>query len=546
MNIKLVKKMLGTLAGHFLILGLAFGFAWASSDNLYTYLRLFDRIALTVADRYVSQVDAGKMVTAGITGMLDKLDPYSRYLTDKEFYYLMKETQGEYVGIGVDLESHSDTVWINAVIENSPAFKGGIRTGDRIIRIDDTDVIGRSRSDCRNLLIGESGSQVTLKIWRPLMKKSLDITLARSKIHIEAVPCRYIDNDKNGYIKIARFSEGCVQEVKAVLENFIANQIRGVVIDLRGNPGGLLVEAVECAALFLDKDDKIVETRGRGSAAIRSYEARENGILNKGPLVIVIDDQTASAAEIVAGAIQDNDRGIIIGTASFGKGLVQQIMQFDNNSALKLTTAKYYTPSRRCIQKDSLKGEIITDIGENAHTMFHTDSGRPVFGGGGIIPDIYVDKMQDPPLLEELNTLGYITDFVIEKSDNLKIDENFAVGDDLVKQFFEYIKERGYQYHNTAYQSFNRFLSENDNWIKDSRLAPSLDEISGTLEKRSQDEMYSLTLQVKERLYESFIEIALDGNQSYELIDMKHDPSLLKASEVIKDLQTYRSYLANY
>ena len=260
---KLKKIKLGTVTGPFLLLILAAGFAWASGDDLYVFIRLFERIAVTVSDRYVENLDAEKLIYAGIDGMMEKLDPYSKYLTDKDYYYLLQETSGEYSGIGIEMEKNGDSLWVSSVIKDTPASRANIRVGDRILAVDTTGVLEKSIADCRKLLRGSDGSKVTLKIWRPLLKKELAVEMIREEIHIEPVPYWFVDSGNNGYIKISRFSEGSALKVKNIIGLLEEKNVSGLILDLRDNPGGLLYESVEIAAMFLNQGDKIVETKSR-------------------------------------------------------------------------------------------------------------------------------------------------------------------------------------------------------------------------------------------------------------------------------------------
>jgi len=262
--------------------------------------------------------------------------------------------------------------------------------------------------------------------------------------------------------------------------------------------------------------------------------------------VVIINNQTASAAEILAGAIQDNDRGLIVGSSSYGKGLVQQILQFSDNSALKLTTAKYYTPSERCIQKDNIESELIKKESLDPKVIYYTKSGRPVFGGGGIIPDIYVEPVKYPPIIDEIITRGYIFDFVTERSDNLKIDDNFIVDDKTADEFIAYVIYRGYVYYSPAYDLFNQFVSENNGQGERSRTMPHVNAIEEILKERSTNELLSMKSSFKELLYEYFVTINLGEKEAFELIYQKRDPELVKASVVLKDPETYGSLLVGY
>lgn len=543
---KLTKIKLGTITGPFLLLVLAASFAWASGDDLYVFIRLFERLAVTVSDRYVENLDPEKLIYAGIDGMMEKLDPYSKYLTDQDYFYLVQETSGEYNGIGIEMEKNADTLWISSVIKGSPAALGNIRVGDRILAVDTFSVLGKSITDCRKALRGNEGSQVTLKLWRPLLEKVLSVELTREEIHIEPVPYWFVDKNNNGYIKVARFSENCVLEVKSIISLLKDEKIHGLIIDLRDNPGGLLYESVEMAALFLHRGDKIVETKSRDGVSLRTYDAREDGIYKDAPIVVLINDQTASAAEIVAGAIQDNDRGLIIGSTSFGKGLVQQIIQFSDQSALKLTTAKYYTPSARCIQKKRFDSDAIDGLHDEQSVVFFTKSGRAVFGGGGIVPDIYVESAANQPIIDEIITNGYISDFVSDNNLKIKIDEHFTVRDELVDKFIEYVSGRGYVYHNPLFSSFDRFSKTKTELTERTRYDKQIVIIRECLTEDARTEFLSLKPQLNNLLYEYFIRFNLGEPKAYELVHQKFDPELAKADQVLKDPETYSNFLAGY
>ena len=543
---KIAQIKLGIIIGPFFLLCLAVGFAWASSEKIYTFIRLFDRIALTVTDKYVDNLDPEKLIKAGISGMLGKLDPYSQYLSGQNYYYLLQETRGEYSGIGIIIEKRLDTLLVESVIEGNPAYYANIRVGDRILMVDTVDVVGKSRFDCIKLLRGKKGTPVNLQLRRPLLGKNFNVKLVRDEIHIDPVPFFGISDDNNGYIRISRFSEGSAIEVKKAVSQLLEKGMNGLVVDLRGNPGGLLYEAVEVTALFLKKGEKIVDVKGRGTVRLRSYESRTDGIYKDGPLVVVIDNKTASAAEILAGAIQDNDRGLVIGSSSYGKGLVQQILQFSDNSALKLTTAKYYAPSNRCIQKDTNRSNLILKDKSRKQVLFYTNSGRPVFSGGGIIPDIYVEPLEKPPLLDELVTLGYVNDFITDYCVRQPVDENFEVTDKTVDSFFEYLKVRGYVYHSSICSAFDRFVSENGVSGKKGKLNDHIKAIKDILSSKSNDEMLSLRSQIKDLLYECIISNCLGKQKSYELVWFKKHPELIKSWEVLNAPDIYNNLLAGF
>jgi len=544
MMVKPPKIKLGKIFGPFLLLSLAVGFAWASNDDLYSMLRLFERVAITVSDRYIDRPEPGKIIDAAIDGMMAGLDPYSNYLSEQEYSLLMQETQGEYIGVGLELETHLDTVRVSSIIEGSPAFASNIGIGDRLIRIDTASVIGMSDAQCRKLLRGELDSRVSITFERPSLAREFTVELLRTKIHVSSIPSWCIDENNIGCIKISRFSEGCAGELKNVITLLKERGVKGIIVDIRDNPGGLLYEAVEAVAIFLNAGDRVVETNGRGAASRRTYDVFEDGCYNTGPLVVVLNGHTASAAEIFAGAIQDLDRGLTVGSASFGKGLVQQVLHFSDNSALKLTTAKYYTPSNRCIQKDAT---LAADSASAGRPVLHyTKSGRPVFGGGGIIPDLYIELPERAPLIEEIMTAGYAFDFVSEYGPGLKVEATFKVDEKLVDRFYGYIAKRGYTYHDDADNDFRQFVAAHKASIGDRSIGGQLDKMSEYLARRSGDELESLRPQVKDLLYESFIRRRMDSREAYRLLNVAHDPELLKARDVVNNPDAYGNLLAGF
>ncbi len=541
-----MKIKLGMITGPFFLLIVAVSLAWASGDDLYTLIRLFDRIAVTVSDKYVDGLDDQKLIHAGIEGMLDKLDPYSTYLEDNDYFYLIQETQGEYAGTGIELDKTGDSIWVCSVIKNSPASKANIKIGDRIVRVDTTSVIDKSISACRKLLRGEENSLVDITLYRPLLSKELSIALAREEIHIEAVPYWFVDQHNNGYIKISRFSEGCIFAVKSVISILMDKNVNGLILDLRDNPGGLLYESIEVAALFLEKGDRIVETKSRGGVSMRTYDVREDGLYKDGALTVLINGQTASAAEIVAGAIQDNDRGLIIGSTSFGKGLVQQILKFSDNSALKLTTAKYYTPSDRCIQKNRLNNEVLAAPEGDNEVLFFTEAGRPVFGGGGIIPDIYVELFEYSPLIDEIITSGYLNEFVEQYCSTHRIDVDYELEDRTVDDFIEYLDERGYVFQDEVYSRFNQFKAVVDTVPGPSRMTKPLGEIKEILDNNAANELLSATPLLRKLLYEYIVSLNFGEKTALELSGQYNDPELVKAGEVLKSPDVYGDLLVGY
>lgn len=538
-------KKLGSFAGPFLLLCFAVAFAGATADDVVSTIRLFDLVALTVSDRYVDPIAPETITRAGVDGLMEKLDPYSQFLAGGDYDYLIQETHGEYVGIGVQLDNKADTLRISGVIYGSPAMASDIRIGDRILAIDSINAIGLSRSECLRHFRGKEGTKIKIKIWRPIDNSESIKEPQRTKMSQESLVYHELDSTGVGYIKCVKFSDGCAAKMKDLISQMKSNGLRGLILDLRDNPGGLLYEAVEVAALFLHKGDKIVATRGRTYGNSRNYEANQDGIYTDSPLVVVINGMTASAAEIVAGAIQDHDRGLIVGQTSYGKGLVQQIFQLSDDAALKLTTAKYYTPSDRCINRDSLSDNSLSHHSYTETRAYFTRAGRNVFGGGGIIPDIYVEESGNSSIVNALLSDGYFSDFVKSYSADKIIGENFKVTDEIYELFRAYLDHKGFRHQNRLDKKFTEFI-ENDRSIEnDKRLASHIGEISKILQNRSRTEVDANKTNICAALYERFIDERLGQNAVVRLVSLRYDPELKKAREILLQPRLYSSYLAN-
>ena len=548
--IKIFSKSLNGLAKYgwpitlALLAAFALGFTWSSSDKLYSNIRLFDRIALMVSENYVEDVDEEKMIKVGIDAMLSKLDNYTKFLRDADYVRLRQETESQFEGIGVGMEFHRDTLTIVSILEGTPGQQMGLKPGDRVLKIDSTSTIGLDSKQVRMLMWGPSGSRLDLLICGPDGKER-PVTVPREDVEIQSIPYYSMISDNIGYIRITRFSEDCLGDVKAAIRDLKKQGMNSLALDLRGNPGGLLLEAIEIAGLFLPWNSKVVETRGRNATLVNSYQSNENSIFFEGGLAVIVDEQTASAAEILAGAIQDYDRGIIIGTDTYGKGLVQQVLQFSDDSALKITTSKYYLPSGRCLQKpDWSTFELLAgELKKPADSLYLTDSGRPVYGGGGIMPDIYVENSGESDYVTALKQEACFFDFAIEYLRTRKIPLDFRVDDRIISEFKNFVADRGFAFMDEDRVAFNEFKE------KISFLDDETGEALRILENRLNsneiwqfDNHYSeiMTVLNEEIILQSRGEKAL-----YEKIWLKDHAEIAEAREVLTDSQKYLSILAS-
>ena len=381
-----------------------------SEDNLRDSIRKFNDVLTFTEKYYVEEVDTQKLVESAINGMLNELDPHSVYIPPEQFTQVEESFRGDFEGIGIEFQIVNDTLTVVSAISGGPSEALGILPGDRIIKIDDALVIGITNDEVRNKLRGKAGTEVKVSISRVGVSKPIDYTIVRDKIPLYSVDTHFMMDDNTGYVSVSRFSETTYEELFEALNDLNKKGMSQLVVDLRGNPGGYLNQAVKISDLFISGKKKIVYTEGRRKEFDEVYYASESSKFEDIPLIILINRGSASASEIVSGAVQDWDRGLIVGETSFGKGLVQRQFELPDNSALRLTISQYFTPSGRLIQRDyknkknkadyyAERDSTVDEEGDNInHTAeqdsvkpeYKTGKGRIVYGGGGITPDYIV------------------------------------------------------------------------------------------------------------------------------------------------------------
>ena len=439
----------------------------SAQENVQESQLKFARLLRLVDGYYVDSTDVAKLTEDAIVHLLSELDPHSSYISKEDVEKMNEGLKGNFEGIGIQFNIYKDTLLVTTTISGGPSEKVGLRAGDRIVEVDGKNVagIGLKNSDVFELLRGEKGTEVNLKVVRKTDPDVLAFTIIRDKIPIFSLDASYMLDESTGYIKLNKFSATTNDEFEEAIKELKTQNLQSLVLDLRGNGGGYLNAAIAISDQFLNDDHLIVYTDGLNDPK-RDYDATSKGDFEKGNLVILVDEGTASASEIVSGAVQDWDRGLIIGRRSFGKGLVQRPFFLTDGSMVRLTTAHYYTPSGRCIQKPYEEGigEYRKDYinrmsnGElfNADSIHFDDdmkhktlvNGRNVYGGGGIMPDIFVpmDTSHYYGYLNQLRrknvTYNYVLDFVDENRESVHkkypdfeaFNKNFKITDEVIDE----------------------------------------------------------------------------------------------------------------
>jgi len=426
----------------------------SSNFEISKNLEIFTSLYKELNTNYVDELAPGELMETGIDAMLKSLDPYTVFIPEAEVEDYKFITTGQYGGVGALIQQQGDYIVVAEPYEGKPAQLAGLKAGDKILEVDGESTIGRSTSDVSTILKGQPGTSVKILIEREGIESPFEKELTRENVKIDNIPYYGIIDEGIGYIKLVGFTQKAGKEVKdAYLDLKNNNTLKGLVLDLRGNGGGLLQEAVNITNIFVDKGNMVVSTKGKLLSKNHTYRTSLNPVDNEIPIVILVDNSSASASEIVAGAIQDLDRGVIVGQRTFGKGLVQNVIPISYNAQAKITVAKYYIPSGRCIQavdyskKD--KNGHSERIPDSLITAFTTKNGRTVYDGHGIKPDIATEEqefsMLSYALLSNYLFFNYATKFAREKPEIASADE-FEITDDIYDDFIAYISDKDYDY----------------------------------------------------------------------------------------------------
>lgn len=498
---------------------------------------------------YVDEIDPGKLIRSGIDHMLKSLDPYTLYIPESRIEDIQLMTTGEYGGIGAMIGQRGDTIFVTEPYEGSPAQKAGLRAGDLIRQVNGRPVSGRKPAEITEEMKGEIGSPVTLTIERPYSGENLTLNLVREKIKFPNVAHYQTLTDNTGYIRITGFTEGASREVKEALLDLKEQGISSVVLDFRGNPGGLLMEAVEIVNIFVPRGQEVVTTRGKARQWVASYSCRSNPIDTLIPVAVLVNSASASASEIVAGVMQDLDRGVIIGQRTFGKGLVQTTRNLSYKAKLNLTTAKYYIPSGRCIQALDYTNRrpdgSVGNIPDSLTSEFSTKAGRKVRDGGGIIPDIQIKPRTLSALATEMVYQRQFFDFATKfrnLNESILPPGSFHLQETVWKDLPAFLKENNFTYQTASEEALEKLekVLESEKFLDESaELVNQIKQVvSGDLNRDLELFRPEITTVLEEEIVSRYYH---QSGRARQVIP--NDQTIAKAVEILSNQEEYLKLL---
>ena len=517
------------------------------SKNLDIFITLFKELNLY----YVDDTQPGNLMEKGIDGMLESLDPYTTYIpeTDIEDYRFM--TTGQYGGIGAMIRKKDSLVVVAEPYDGFPAMKAGLMAGDEILEVNGKTTEGKSTGDISSVLKGQPNTEVKVKIKRYGVEKPFDVSITREEIKIKSVPYSGMLNDEVGYVNLSSFTDNCSQEVKEAIEELKGKGMKKLVLDLRGNPGGLLNEAVALSNLFVAKGELIVSTKGKVKEWNKDYKAMQAPLDKDMPLAVLVNSGSASASEIVSGVIQDLDRGVVIGQRTFGKGLVQTTRPLSYNSQLKVTTAKYYIPSGRCIQaldySNRNEDGSVGKVPDSLITRYETKSGRPVYDGGGINPDVEVEpnKMSDVAFNLAMKMLYF--DFATEfrhKNEQIPSVTEFKIDDKIYSEFKTWLETKDFDYTTDSEKVLEKLkeVAEEEKYF--ARIKPEFEALEGQVKHNKARDLEDFQDEVKDLLRGEIISRYYHQRGRIEAL-LQEDPEVAKALDILASTEDYKRILTD-
>jgi carboxyl-terminal processing protease len=552
---KMIKNATRKIRILLIVLGISFlsisTFSFVNDDfeiakNLDIFATLYRELNLN----YVDEVSPGELMKKAIDSMLESLDPYTNYYSESEIEEYTMMTTGEYGGIGAYIHKNGDYVYVSDPYEGFPAQKNDLRAGDIILEINGKSAKGKSTSDVSAMLKGQPGTTLTLLIKREGEQKNIEKTITREEIKMPNIPYSGMVDPEIGYINLSGFTKNASTEVKdAFLKLKSQQELKGLIFDLRGNGGGLLNEAVNIVNLFVEKGQVVVKTKGKIKDQNNVHMTINPPVDLNIPIVVLVDRGSASASEIVTGAIQDLDRGVIMGERTYGKGLVQNVVPLSYNTKLKVTVAKYYIPSGRCIQAIDYthrnEDGSVGKVPDSLKTAFKTKNGRVVYDGGGIEPDIASEPFEYSDISACLISKYLIFDFATEykmKHPEIAKAKDFEVTDDLFNEFVTYLNGKEYDYTTESERNLKELKesAEKEKYFDDFKV--EYETLKSKMMHNKKADLIKFKPEIKELLKEEIVSRYYFQRGRIE-VALQSDELVKKAIEVLKDNNRYKSLL---
>ena len=550
MKILTTKRLI--IASSFGVLTGLFAFSKAD-DKLFEIARnldLFASVYKEINTFYVDEINPSKSMRTGIDQMLEALDPYTNYIPEDEIEDYRTMTTGQYGGIGSVIGKQDNKTVIMMPYPNSPAALAGLKIGDAIIAVDGKTLSDKDNSEVSKLLKGQANTTVKMLIERYGEKEKIEITVTRKQIKLENVPYYGMLTNDIGYLQLSEFMSNAAKDVESAIKELKKTGAKSIVFDLRGNPGGLLNEAVDISNLFIPKGKEVVSTKGKITDWNKTYNALNQPLDAEMPIVVLVNGRSASASEIVSGVIQDYDRGVIVGQRSYGKGLVQSTRPLPYNSQIKLTVAKYYTPSGRCIQaidySHRKEDGTVSKFADSLRTAFKTKAGRTVYDGGGVTPDVVVEKKDAAQITASLVTKGHIftyaTKYAFEHK-NISLAKDFRLTDAEYADFVKYVSTKDYDYKTKVETNLDELVATAKKEEYYEGIKEKIESLKAQISHNKEKDLYTFRTEIQEALEE---DIASRYYLQKGAIEASFDDDLeiQEAIKVLKDTERYKKILS--
>ncbi len=517
------------------------------SFELSKNLEIFSSVYKALYSTYVDDINEGDLIKTAIDVMTAKLDPYTNYYPESDMENVKLQLLGEYGGIGALIHQKDNKVYISEPYEGMPAYEAGLKAGDCILEVNGQDARRKNSDQVRSYLRGQAGSDITIKVDRDGQEKTF--TFKRKEISLNNVPYSGMVTDKIGYIKLNEFTKDAASNVLKAFNDLKKQSMQGLILDLRGNGGGLLNEAVDIVNIFVDKGQNVVTTKGKIASKSQSFKTTKSAVDTKIPIIVLVDNSSASASEIVSGALQDLDRAVIMGQRSFGKGLVQNVIPLVYNSQLKVTVSKYYIPSGRCIQaidyshRDA-QGRA-SKINDSLRTAFKTKNGRTVYDGYGIEPDTllepeYVSNISFA-LITKFLPFDYATKFVKEHP-SIPPAKDFKISDEIYEDFVAFLSGKDYSYTTSTEAGIKALIDNADKEKCDEKIISLLKDAKKQIDEDKKNDLYKFKDEIKELLLSEIVVRYYNQKGRVEAM-IQNDPEVLKAVSLLGKPSEYNRLL---